>query len=78
MGLYFFDTWGGKAWMIDDQGVECINEDDALQRAHTELGEMAVEELPNGLSTTTLAVRVRDISGLIIETSLTLKTVWSR
>ncbi len=74
---YFFDTFDGELWICDEEGIECIDLDDARTRAQAALPDMAKDELPDS-SERIMTVRVRDAEGLVMETSLVLSTVLLR
>ena len=41
MPHYFFDTFDGEAWVIDEEGFECAHPDAALAQAQAGLGDIA-------------------------------------
>ena len=74
MPRYYFDTYDGQEWAIDQIGIEIEDLEQAQKEAHTALADIANDELPDG-SELTMAVRVRDESNqVVIETALDLKT----
>jgi|RhiMethySRZTD1v2_1073278.scaffolds.fasta_scaffold5375935_1 hypothetical protein len=77
MPHYFFDTFDGEAWVIDEEGFECAHPDAALAQAQAGLGDIAEDELPDH-QRRAMIVRVRDGHGPVLEAHLDLDTVWLR
>jgi len=75
MARYFFDTFNGETWVVDNEGVECTDHEEARRSAHAALPDIAKDELPDS-SQRLMIVRVRDGQGPLMETSLDLQTVW--
>jgi len=74
MPHYYFDTYDGREWIIDDIGLEIENLEQARKDAHHALADIAKDELPDG-EEMRMAVRVRDEAGeVVIDTALDLKT----
>ena len=74
MPRYYFDTYNGQEWAIDQTGLEIEDLEQAQKEAHAAFADIANDELPDG-SELTMAVRVRDQSDqVVIETALDLKT----
>jgi len=74
---YYFDTFDGDGWMIDSEGLDFLDDNEALQNAHAALPDIAHDQIP-GESQRMMIVRVRDGDGPLVETTLDLRTVWLR
>src|SRR4051812_16238955 len=59
MPRFFFDTFDGENWLIDDNGIDCADRE-ARTYAHAAPTGIAKVEMPNG-DKLVLAVRVRDV-----------------
>ncbi len=77
MARYYFDTYDGDDWELDEMGTDCDDRGSVQALAHAELVDLVRDEVPNGHERL-LIVRVRDGDGLLMETSLDLQTNWLR
>jgi hypothetical protein len=77
MPRYFFDTFNGKRWQMDEDGLDCDHHDAAHDRAHAGLSDIAKDEVPGG-GPRAMIVRVRDGDGPLLEAHLDLHTIWLR
>ena len=73
MTRFYFDTYDGSTWCTDEDGVEPLDEQQALAITYRALVDLARDELPRG-KRGQIIVRMHDETGAGFEVSLEMQT----
>lgn len=75
MAKFFFDTDDGDRFVLDEDGIECPDRDEARRAALRGIADLAIDTLPDG-DERTFKVSVRDGISEIYVATLTLHGAW--
>ena len=65
MPRFYFDTFDGREWIRDDEGLDCPSGEIALQQTRETLPEIVQDEWPDG-EAPTIWVRIRNEANEVV------------